>query len=156
MFPVLQTTSSTRAESRVRELREQLLKLSLSYQQAETQKLHLTTDMARQYKDMREKLVGNIHTLKDEIDGLKHKLASARADVKEMEHKKNIEIDLKNAEIVEQKKMISRMAEDVALLLKQTLDKMGENIVVSGTEYAADHPNKGPVVDMFTPFNLAK
>jgi hypothetical protein len=138
------------------ELDSKLGELRDNYTTEEARALQLTKELNEAYEKMKEELSANIDGLHESIAINKDLLEQAREEKDETEKKKNQIIGLKDAEIAEQKRKMDEMAHEFAQMLKGTLDKMTEKIVITN-EWATTQPGvKGPIVKSFEDFNFMK
>lgn len=144
--------AASRAEC---ELRERMVQLEADCKSERERTHSMAADMTRQYKGMREELMGKVHALQDEIVQYQDRLEGERMRTAEVERVKDQEIALKDAKIAELTAAMDDMAAEFQEMLKQTLDKMSQKIVISN-EWGpgADGGKDQPVVTTFEHFDL--
>lgn len=115
----------------VREMRSTLLEVQKDYEEEKDRTADIVSDMTRQYKAMREELMKKVNSLNEEIAFYKNKLEEEKERVEEMERKKDQEIALKDDKISELTSTMDEMTHEFSQMLKQTLEKMSEKIVIT-------------------------
>jgi hypothetical protein len=150
---VMQTNKATSAEAVVRELRARLLELTDIYEKEKTHTFDIVANMTREYKAMKEEMLKKINELDAENLKYKDQLELKEAEMKEQEQQKDREMKNKDNAILEMKAKMDDMAKEFGQMLKQTLDKMSEKIVITN-DYASDQQQDQPVVRTFEDFNL--
>jgi hypothetical protein len=146
---------STIAECVVRELRSKLCDLQRDYEEEKQRTFALASDMTRQYK----RKVEDMQREKSEEEQLRmaveDKLAALQLSKAQMERSLQQALQLKDAEIVEQKAKMDQMAFEFGQMLKATLDKMSEKIEITN-EWADASGGANPVVRTFEEFHLGQ
>jgi hypothetical protein len=127
----MQTNKSSSSEAVVKELRVRLFDLFAEYKKEKENTFQIAANMSRQYKLMREEHLKTISGLEESIKEYKHKLELAKVATEEMKSKRNNEIERKDTEIIAQERKMDTMAKEFGQMLKQTLDKMSEKIVIT-------------------------
>lgn len=135
---MVQTNRSSAEEAVVRELRARLVDLNKDYDSEKQRTFEIAADMTRQYKAMREFYIKKETELQNAIIDFKDQLELAKLASEELERKKKQELALKDAEITEQRNKMDEMAQEFGQMLKNTLEKMSDNIVIS-----TEHDKKG-------------
>mmetsp|Transcript_9605 Transcript_9605/g.13989 ORF Transcript_9605/g.13989 Transcript_9605/m.13989 type:complete len:197 (-) Transcript_9605:152-742(-) len=149
---VMQTNKASGAEAVVRELRSRLFDLHKDYEEEKKRTFEIAADMTREYKAMKQEMNQQIILNEEKITQLKDKLDAARLAHEQMVRQKDKEIALKDAAIQEMKNKMDEMAREFGEMLKQTLDKMSEKIVITN-DYEAEQMDT-PIVRTFEDFNL--
>lgn len=144
---------STLAEVVVRELRSKLVDLQRDYEEEKRRTYALASDMTRQYKRKVEDMMREKSEEEQLRMAVEDKLAATVLAKDQLERDLLQRLQLKEAEILEQKSKMDEMAHEFGQMLKATLDKMSEKIeVTSDFENAAAEE---PIVRTFSEFNLA-
>jgi hypothetical protein len=147
---------STIAECVVRELRSKLFDLQRDYEEEKQRTFALASDMTRQYK----RKVEDMQREKSEEEQLRmaveDKLAALQLSKAQMERSLQQALQLKDAEIVEQKAKMDQMAYEFGQMLKATLDKMSEKIEITNEWADAASGGANPVVRTFEEFHLGQ
>jgi len=145
---------ATIAECVVRELRQKLHELQRDYEEEKKRTFALASDMTRQYKRKVEDMLRE----KSEEEQLRlqveDKLAALQLAKAQMERQMQQALQLKDAEIVEQKAKMDQMAFEFGQMLKSTLDKMSEKIEITNEWAEAAGGGTHPVVRTFEDFHL--
>jgi hypothetical protein len=120
----------------------------------------LASDMTRQYKRKVEDMLREKSEEAQLRMGVEDRLAALQLSKAQLERELLQRIQLKEAEIAEQKSKMDEMAHEFGQMLKQTLDKMSEKIEVTndweagGAHAAAQGARLEPVVRTFEDFHL--
>lgn len=149
---VMQTNKASGAEATVRELRQQLLDLQAIYENEKKNTFDIVSDMTREYKTMKDEMLKKIVDLEAINTRYKDELAKAEMDLVNKVADKDAEIGVKEKQRQEIKTRMDDMAQEFGAMLKQTLDKMSEKIVITN-DYDLDKQD-APVVRTFEDFNL--
>lgn len=164
---------ASQSETEARELRRRLNVLNEDFVQERKNSFEITADMTRQYKSMKQELLQTINTLNAQIMQEKDRYAQKETAMQVMEAKKvrlllfaNVSqrsnywsnqddlVATKNAEIAEWKKKVDEMAMEFSQMLKQTLDKMSERIIISNDEWDAEGGEAPPIQKRLEGFTL--
>jgi hypothetical protein len=119
------------ARGAVNDKRETLMHLKKDFAEEKHRTAQIAADMTRQYKAKREEYGKRMNELQDEIYAIRDKLENAKIESAAMARKKAQLISLKDAEITEQKNKMEEMAHEFGNMLKGTLSKMAEKVVIS-------------------------
>ena len=112
----------------------------------------LASDMTRQYKRKVEDMLREKSEEEQLRLAVEDKLAAVQLSKEQMERDLMQRLQLKEAEIAEQKAKMDEMAHEFGLMLKSTLDKMSEKIEIS-SDWASEAKDE-PIVRTFEDFNL--
>jgi uncharacterized protein involved in exopolysaccharide biosynthesis len=135
------------AEAVVRELRNRLFDLHKDYETERKRTFDIAADMTRQYKSMRQQMQSKIETLEKGLLEKDDQLVQSRKDQSELEQEKDAIIHRKNEEIEEHIATMDKMSYDFSQMLKRTLEKMANKVVISN-DWEAEGQT-GPVVRSF-------
>jgi len=115
----------------------------------------LASDMTRQYKRKVEDMLREKSEEEQLRLAVEDKLAALQLAKEQMERDLLQRLQLKEAEIVEQKNKMDLMAHEFGQMLKQTLDKMSEKIEITN-DFALDGDGAAPIVRTFEDFSLGR
>ncbi|CEO95988.1 Dynein regulatory complex protein 12 [Plasmodiophora brassicae] len=151
---IMAANLASQSETEARELRRRLNVLNEDFVQERKNSFEITADMTRQYKSMKQELLQTINTLNAQIMQEKDRYAQKETAMQVMEAKKDDLVATKNAEIAEWKKKVDEMAMEFSQMLKQTLDKMSERIIISNDEWDAEGGEAPPIQKRLEGFTL--
>lgn len=149
-----ETERAAAAADEARELRARLAVLEEDFRREEDAKAAMAADMTRQYKGMRAEVLSKVHVLEDRIVQLQDDVEKTRLESVEIERMKDQEIALKDAKIAELSAAMDDMAAEFQEMLKATLDKMSQKIVISNEWGPGEHGKEQPIVTTFEHFDL--
>ena len=115
----------------------------------------LASDMTRQYKRKVEDMLREKSEEEQLRLAVEDKLAALQLARDQLERDLLQRLQLKEAEIVEQKNKMDLMAHEFGQMLKQTLDKMSEKIEITN-DFALDGDGAAPIVRTFEDFSLGR
>jgi hypothetical protein len=128
---IMERNARQQAETEMLDMRRamNLLKDDFTAQQKRTQMI--TDDMNRQYQAMESELTEEIEKLNYVIRDCKAELENQKNRTARLETEKDNELAIKDSQIAEMKNAMDQMALEFGGMLKQTLEKMSEKIVIS-------------------------
>lgn len=131
MQVIMQHTQTMNSKSKAKELTMKYQELSEEFDKENKKQFIISMNMTRQYKLMREKLTGRIYELSKQRNQQKEEMERVQKECTERIQEKEEIIANKDKEIASWKLKNEEMAKEFGQMLKQTLDKMSEKIVIS-------------------------
>ena len=104
--------------------------LSNEYENEKNKTFLITANMTRQYKLMRDDLINKLNVIKQELNDKNDIINNLNDTIKELKLYHENELKIKNNELNSKTKKMDGMAQEFGEMLKQTLNKMGEKIVI--------------------------
>eukprot|EP01083_Nonionella_stella_P082269 227066_1 len=127
----IQHMRTTNSEAFVREFRARYHSLKDDFESERARALEVSAAMARQYKSMTDRMNAKLAEKEKENERLRRALESSETSFNATLRNKDAQINVKDDEIQEWKQKMDDMAHEFGLMMKQTLDKMSERILVS-------------------------
>jgi len=140
---MVQHTALAEATANMKEYQNKYEILSDDFEKEKNTKFAISMNMTRQYKMMREKLLNKINQLMGQIGNYQEKLQQQKQECDLEIQKKNQVIEEKNKEIARWKLKNDENEQEFAQMLKQTLEKMSETIVVQNEPWSEEKSELG-------------
>jgi len=137
---LIQNAQVSDAVCEAKECKQKLEILSENFKEEEQKQFAISMNMTRQYKLMREKLLNRIYQLDEQIGKMKEKMETVTKGCDFKLQEKDQIIEAKNKEIAQASVRNEELQQEFGQMLKQTLKKMSERIVIS-TESAGSSKN---------------
>lgn len=150
---MMEQHKTVEAEKDIITLRTKLAKMYAEYEEEKEHTFEMAAGMTRRYRTMRARLTKELEGLEAAIAVFKDNLEQSREEAEEANAEKNRIIAAKDAEIADQKRRMDEMSHEFGQMLKATLGKMSEKIVITNPTPSG---YSGPVVKSFEDFNLMK
>lgn len=127
---IFEKSRASEALTGMKEFRHHYELLNKEFEQEKQKTFIITANMTRQYKLMRDELMQKNNELQKVIDDKANIIQSLNKDKETLKTLHENEMSLKDSEISQRKKKMDDMTHEFGQMLKQTLDKMSEKIVV--------------------------
>eukprot|EP01083_Nonionella_stella_P039692 107958_1 len=118
----------------MKEFRTHYELLSKQFEEEKSKTFIITANMTRQYKLMRDELLKKTNHLTKEVDDRSLQIEELQAQQNQFNEMHQTELQNKDKELKETHKKMDEMAHQFGQMLKQTLDKMAEKIIVNNKD----------------------
>eukprot|EP00595_Chromulina_sp_UTEXLB2642_P000510 CAMPEP_0196761976 /NCGR_PEP_ID=MMETSP1095-20130614/1304_1 /TAXON_ID=96789 ORGANISM="Chromulina nebulosa, Strain UTEXLB2642" /NCGR_SAMPLE_ID=MMETSP1095 /ASSEMBLY_ACC=CAM_ASM_000446 /LENGTH=198 /DNA_ID=CAMNT_0042112149 /DNA_START=69 /DNA_END=662 /DNA_ORIENTATION=- len=129
------TEEASKAVASKRELQARVEHISKDFEEEKKLTLDITRDMTRQYKSMREELLGRINDLEETVQKLTDIVADSERRQERLLKEKDSIIAMKDQEIADLKAKMDDMADEFGEMLRETLEKMRERIEITSNNF---------------------
>merc|ERR1712129_247083 len=109
--------------------------LSKDFEEEKSKTFIITANMTRQYKLMRDELLKKTNALGRDVDAKTLEIEELHCEHEELVAMHQHELENKDKQLKESQIKMDEMAHQFGQMLKQTLDKMSEKIVVNNKDF---------------------
>ena len=131
---VFEKSRYSEAFTAMKEFRTHYELLSKEFEEEKSKTFIITANMTRQYKLMRDELLKKTNDLSKSLDAKCLEIEELNAQQQELNQMHRLELQNKDQHLKETQKKMDEMAHQFGQMLKQTLDKMSEKIVVNNKD----------------------
>lgn len=131
---VFEKSRYSEAFTAMKEFRTHYELLSKEFEEEKSKTFIITANMTRQYKLMRDELLKKTNDLSKSLDEKCLEIEELNAQQQQLNQMHQIELQNKDQHLQETQKKMDEMAHQFGQMLKQTLDKMSEKIVVNNKD----------------------